>query len=155
DVAVDAAREEPRRRRLRRPRERVDAAASRGLRDGARERPHPRRDRRSPRRRVRARRAGRRRRAEAPRGVGALSRRVYSGGRMSRFARRRPALLRPEPLSFVLDRAGESRFTRERAPIPGAVWADAVGARVADRARPFALERGTLVVRAATSVWAT
>ena len=54
----------------------------------------------------------------------------------------------------MLDRAGEDRFAKKRPPIPVADWRAAVGPRIADRARPVALERGTLVVRVATSVWA-
>ncbi len=71
------------------------------------------------------------------------------------MTRRRPRLARPEALSFVIDRAGESRFTKDRAPIPMHQWAQIVGARVADRARPLTLDRDVLTVRAATSVWAS
>ncbi len=71
------------------------------------------------------------------------------------MTRRRPRLARPEALSFVIERAGENRFTKDRAPIPMHQWAQIVGARVADRARPMALDRETLTVRAATSVWAS
>jgi hypothetical protein len=68
---------------------------------------------------------------------------------------RRPALDRPEPLEGVIERAGENRFARAKPPISDRAWADAVGLRIADRAKPIFLERGVLVVRAATSVWAT
>jgi hypothetical protein len=62
----------------------------------------------------------------------------------------------PEPLEKVLARAGEDRFAPagNRAPIPPHVWVAAVGARIAERTRPVAMEGGVLVVRAATSVWA-
>jgi predicted nucleic acid-binding Zn ribbon protein len=68
--------------------------------------------------------------------------------------RARQKLDAPEPLEQLLDRAGESRFARMRSPLPERVWRDAVGARIADRARPVAMERGVLLVRVATSVWA-
>jgi hypothetical protein len=60
----------------------------------------------------------------------------------------------PEPLESVLDRAGENRFARKKLPIPLARWRLAVGPRVADRTRPIALERGVLIVKVVTSVWA-
>lgn len=60
----------------------------------------------------------------------------------------------PEPLETVLDRAGENRFARRQLPIPLAVWRQAVGPRIADKARPIALERGVLVIKVTTSVWA-
>ena len=68
------------------------------------------------------------------------------------MARRR--LDAPEPLEMVLDRAGENRFAKRQLPIPLALWRAAVGPRIADRARPIALERGVLVVKVTTSVWA-
>jgi hypothetical protein len=55
---------------------------------------------------------------------------------------------------MVLDRAGENRFAKRQLPVPLAVWRAAVGPRIADRARPIALERGVLVIKATTSVWA-
>jgi hypothetical protein len=61
----------------------------------------------------------------------------------------------PEALQNVLARAGEDRFAPNRAPLPPHVWAAAVGARIAERTRPMAIEDGVLVVRAATSVWAS
>ena len=67
---------------------------------------------------------------------------------------RRKRLEAPEPLESVLERAGENRFARKQLPIPLAHWRAAVGARIADRARPIALERGVLVVKVVTSVWA-
>ncbi len=69
--------------------------------------------------------------------------------------RRRKRLLAPEGLGNVLARAGEDRFAPNRAPLPPHVWAAAVGARIAERTRPLAIEDGVLVVRAATSVWAS
>ena len=68
--------------------------------------------------------------------------------------RRRRSLEQPEPLEDVLDRAGENRFARKKLPIPLAEWRAAVGPRIADKARPIALERGVLVVKVVTSVWA-
>lgn len=74
-----------------------------------------------------------------------------SGGRK----RRRGADRGLETLEGILDRAGEARFAPVRAPIPYRVWAEAVGPRVATRARPVALAHGVLTVRVATSTWAT
>ncbi|MBX3202418.1 MAG: DUF721 domain-containing protein [Labilithrix sp.] len=68
--------------------------------------------------------------------------------------RKRRRLEAPEPLENVLARAGENRFARRQLPIPLAHWRVAVGPRIADRARPIALERGVLVVKVVTSVWA-
>jgi hypothetical protein len=69
--------------------------------------------------------------------------------------RRRKRLVAPEALEQVLARAGEDRFAPNRAPVPPHVWAAAVGARIAERTMPIAVEGGVLVVRAATSVWAS
>ncbi len=68
--------------------------------------------------------------------------------------RRRRNLAAPEPLEFVIDRVGEHRFAKKQLPIPLARWRAAVGPRIADRARPIGLERGVLIVKVATSVWA-
>ena len=61
----------------------------------------------------------------------------------------------PESLDGVIQRAGEDRFALHRDPVSLRVWIEAVGARIADRARPITLERGVLTIRAATSVWAS
>ena len=68
--------------------------------------------------------------------------------------KRRKNLDAPEPLEELLDRAGEDRFAKKRVPIPVREWRAAVGPRIADRARPWTLERGVLTVKVATSVWA-
>ena len=60
----------------------------------------------------------------------------------------------PEAMDELLDRAGEDRFAKKRVPIPVREWRAAVGPRIADRARPWTLERGVLLVKVATSVWA-
>lgn len=75
---------------------------------------------------------------------------------MTRAAKRkrRKNLDAPEPMEDLLDRAGEDRFAKRRAPIPSKDWKIAVGPRIADRAHPMSLERGVLVVKVATSVWA-
>lgn len=73
-------------------------------------------------------------------------------GRGKRKFRRR--LDAPEPLEFVIERAGENRFAKRQLPVPLAIWRIAVGPRIADRTRPIALERGILVVKVTTSVWA-
>lgn len=80
---------------------------------------------------------------------------LASGSSMSfKKRRRRPRLEAPEPLEDVLQRAGENRFAKKQLPIPLARWRALVGPRIADRTRPIALERGVLVVKVATSVWA-
>jgi hypothetical protein len=68
--------------------------------------------------------------------------------------RLREPLAAPEPLDAILSRAGESRFARVRPPVPAKLWRDAVGARIAERARPEWLHNGMLVLRVASSVWA-
>jgi hypothetical protein len=60
----------------------------------------------------------------------------------------------PEALDAILARAGESRFARVRPPVPSNLWREAVGARIAEHARPVWLQGGTLVLRVASSVWA-
>jgi hypothetical protein len=69
--------------------------------------------------------------------------------------RRRPRLAAPETLEGVIARAGEDRFARTRGPLSERIWAQCVGARIAERARPLSLEAGVLTVRAATSTWAS
>ena len=62
------------------------------------------------------------------------------------MARRpRSTVSAPEPLRAILERAGENRFARAREAIPAALWREAVGARIAERALPLSLEDGTLV----------
>jgi hypothetical protein len=69
--------------------------------------------------------------------------------------KRRPSLRLPEPIDGVIARSGEDRFAPARPPIPEHVWREAVGVRISERAKPIAIERGVLIVKAATSVWAT
>ena len=57
-------------------------------------------------------------------------------------------------MEALLDRAGEDRFARRRPPIPMREWKVVVGPRIADRAHPITLERGVLLVKVTTSVWA-
>lgn len=71
-----------------------------------------------------------------------------------RKGKQRRRLDAPEPLEEVLERAGENRFARRQLPMSLARWRATVGPRIADRARPIALERGILIVKVATSVWA-
>lgn len=75
---------------------------------------------------------------------------------MARAAKRkrRRKLDAPEPIEDLLDRAGEDRFAKRRAPIPMRDWKAAVGPRIADRAHPVQIDRGVLLVKVATSVWA-
>lgn len=73
---------------------------------------------------------------------------------MRRRNRGRNALKEPEPVDTILERAGESRFSRVKPPFELRVWRDAVGARIADRAEPLGLRDGLLLLRVASSVWA-
>ena len=68
--------------------------------------------------------------------------------------RSRPSMASPEPLGAILSRSGENRFARVRPPVSAQVWRDAVGPRIADRARPVWLHDGLLVLRVPSSVWA-
>ncbi len=68
--------------------------------------------------------------------------------------RPRSAPVRPERLDAILTRTDVSRVAREREPIPASMWRDAVGARIAERARPLSLQDGTLTLLVASSVWA-
>ena len=68
--------------------------------------------------------------------------------------RRRKSLDVPEPMGDLLDRAGEDRFARRRSPIPMREWKLVVGPRISDRAHPVSLERGVLLIKVTTSVWA-
>ena len=74
---------------------------------------------------------------------------------MAEYRKRRPSLRLPETITGVIARSGEDRFAPARQPIAEHVWKEAVGVRIAERAKPVAIERGVLIVRAATSVWAT
>jgi len=60
------------------------------------------------------------------------------------------------PLGFVIQ--GDSKLrvpaSIEASPIAFRDWEAAVGTRIAARARPIKLERGVLLVRAASSTWA-
>jgi hypothetical protein len=66
----------------------------------------------------------------------------------------RRKLAAPERIEDMLDRAGDARFARNKPPIPIAAWRTAVGPRIAEKARPVALDRGVLTVRVASSAWA-
>jgi hypothetical protein len=71
------------------------------------------------------------------------------------MSHRSPGRMRaPERLEAILERAGEARFAPDREPIAASLWRDAVGARIADRARPVSLHDGVLTLLVASSVWA-
>lgn len=74
---------------------------------------------------------------------------------MPRRLGRRPVLRSPEPIGGVLGRAERDGTTSGKPNIPLRDWEAAVGARIAERAQPIELDRGTLFVRVATSVWAS
>ncbi len=68
--------------------------------------------------------------------------------------RHRSKMVFPEPLGTILERSGESRFARIRPAVPRALWREAVGARIADRAFPVSLYGGVLLLRVPSSAWA-
>jgi hypothetical protein len=68
---------------------------------------------------------------------------------------RRPKLRMPEPIDVTIDHARGPSAPWAKAAIRERTWREAVGGRIADRARPVELIRGTLRVRVATSVWAS
>ncbi len=68
--------------------------------------------------------------------------------------RKRSHLKAPESLALVIERSGESRFSRQKLPISAETWKRTVGARIADRAKPWGLDRGVLTIHTATSAWA-
>jgi Dna[CI] antecedent, DciA len=61
----------------------------------------------------------------------------------------------PERLEVTIDSAGGACPPWAKPPVPESVWREAVGVRIADRARAVELDRGTLIVRVATNVWAS
>lgn len=61
----------------------------------------------------------------------------------------------PERLEITIDGAAGACPPWAKPPIPESVWRDAVGVRIADRARAVELDRDILVVRVATNVWAS
>ncbi len=73
---------------------------------------------------------------------------------MSRRRGQRPTLFQPEPISGLVGRV-ECGTSASQACISREVWEAALGARIAERTQPVELAHGTLVVRVATSVWAT
>lgn len=77
---------------------------------------------------------------------------MHVARRMRRFSRDGDA---PERIEFVLGRASDARFAPKAPPMTQREWARAVGPRIADRTKPVSLERGVLLVQAATSTWAT
>jgi len=70
-------------------------------------------------------------------------------------ARHRSKLTLPEPIDVTIDRARGPDAPWAKPAVRERVWREAVGGRIADRARPVELSRGTLWVRVATSVWAS
>jgi len=68
--------------------------------------------------------------------------------------RSRQSLAEPEALEAILGRAGENRFARAKPPFDARLWREAVGARIADRAHPIAIQDGSLILRVPNSVWA-
>ena len=74
---------------------------------------------------------------------------------MSRRPRRRPTLKAPEPIGGLVGRVRYGTGPERRPNLSREVWEAVVGARIADRAQPIELDRGTLIVRVATSVWAS
>jgi hypothetical protein len=69
--------------------------------------------------------------------------------------RRRPKLRVPEAIDLTIDQARGPSAPWGKAAIRERTWREAVGGRIAERARPVELLRGVLKVRVATSVWAS
>ena len=61
----------------------------------------------------------------------------------------------PESIDVTIDHARGPSAPWGKPAIRERTWREAVGGRIADRARPVELIRGTLMVRVATSVWAS
>jgi predicted nucleic acid-binding Zn ribbon protein len=61
----------------------------------------------------------------------------------------------PERLEVTIDSVGGACPPWAKPPVPESVWREAVGVRIADRARAVELDRDVLVVRVATNVWAS
>jgi hypothetical protein len=61
----------------------------------------------------------------------------------------------PEAIDVTIDRARGPSAPWAKPAVRERTWRDAVGGRIADRARPIELVRGTLWIRVATSVWAS
>ncbi len=76
------------------------------------------------------------------------------GQPMPRRPRRRPTLRDPEPIGGLVGRVDLAGGPQNRA-VPADVWDAAVGPRITERAQPIAIEQGTLIIRVATSVWAS
>jgi len=74
---------------------------------------------------------------------------------MTRPARPRPVLRSPERLGGVIDRAEPHARAYAKPNVSMRDWIAAVGARIAERAEPVEIDRGTLIVRVANSVWAS
>lgn len=71
--------------------------------------------------------------------------------RVSRPRRRRRSSSQPEPLAALLSQPATGARSL---PIPPYAWWQAVGPRIAERARPIRLLREELTIRAATATWA-
>jgi hypothetical protein len=74
---------------------------------------------------------------------------------MARRRRFRETLRRPEGIDDVLTRSGDARLSKVRPPISARLWREAVGGRIASRAEPLRVEQGVLLVKVASSVWAS
>lgn len=71
--------------------------------------------------------------------------------RVSRPRRRRRSSSNPEPLAALLSQPATGA---RGLPIPPHAWWQAVGPRIAERARPVRLVRDELTIRAASATWA-
>jgi hypothetical protein len=69
--------------------------------------------------------------------------------------KRRSRLAVPEAIDITIDRARGTDAPWSKPVIRERIWRDAVGGRIADRARPVELVRGILWICVATSVWAS
>jgi Dna[CI] antecedent, DciA len=81
--------------------------------------------------------------------VGCYAKLVRSSGKHRR------RLHVPESIDVTIEHARGPDAPWAKPAIRERVWREAVGGRIAERARPEELTRGTLWVRVATSVWAS
>ena len=70
---------------------------------------------------------------------------------MSDRRRPRPKLQRPEAIDLTLDRLEKERPPWAKPAVAERVWREAVGPRIAERARPVEIQRGVLLVRSTLS----
>ena len=69
--------------------------------------------------------------------------------------KRRSSQAFPSRVDTILKSAGQHRLAPKPPPFAASVWLDAVGPLIANRSEPLSLQRGELLVRVNSSVWAS